>query len=95
MVANNYSKYKDIKIIGEQQKGFNFITGGNTFIGGSILLVVGSGVVYLVDRKSFSPKLLIGSAVLGGVGYLLTKIGSKGIVIGKRGYKLQYMGLGI
>ncbi len=91
-IKSSYN-YNDIKLIGEKQKGFNFVAGGNTFIGGSILLVLGSGVVYLVDRNKFSPQLLIGSAILGGAGYLLTKIGSKGIVIGKRGYRLQYMSM--
>lgn len=83
--------YKDINTIGEKPKGFNLSAGGYTLMGGSVLLILGSGVVYLADRDKFSPELLIGSAILGGVGFLLTKIGSKGIVIGKRGYRLQYM----
>lgn len=84
--------YKDIYSIGQpKNKGFNLFASGSSLIGGSILLIVGSGVVYVADRKKFSPELLIGSAVLGGVGYLLTKAGSKGIIIGKRGYSIQYI----
>ena len=60
-------------------------------MGGSALLIVGSGVSYLIDKDKFSPELLIAAVGLGGVGYLLSKVGAKGTVIGRKGYALQYM----
>lgn len=85
--------YKDIKSLGKPAKGFNVSGSGAALLGGGIVLTVASGVVYLADRKKFSPGLLIASVGLAGVGYLMTKAGSKGIVIGKRKYRLEYVKL--
>ena len=85
--------YRDIKSLGKRQKGFNVAGSGAALLGGGIVLTVASGVVYLADRKKFSPGLLIASVGLAGVGYLMTKAGSKGIVIGKRKYRLEYVKL--
>jgi hypothetical protein len=76
--------YKDIKSIGKPQKGFNLQASGSGLLGGGILLTLASGVVYLADRKKFSPELMAASAGLGLIGYFLSKTGSKGIVIGKK-----------
>jgi hypothetical protein len=85
--------YKDIASIGKKRKGFNLQASGGALLGGGILLTVASGVVYLADRSKFSPQLMIASVGLGGIGYLLTRIGRNGIVIGKHGYSLEYMNL--
>ncbi|RYG53909.1 MAG: hypothetical protein EOO01_03060 [Chitinophagaceae bacterium] len=86
----NYS-YHDILSLGKTRKGFNVSGSGYTLMGGAALLVVGSGVSYLIDKDKFSPELLLAAVGLGGVGYLMSRAGSKGIVIGKKGYSLQYM----
>lgn len=83
---------KDIAIIGPKtKKGFNLRGSGYSLFGGGILLLLGSGVVYLVDRNKFSPALAGSAAGLAFIGYLLTKTGNKGIIIGKHGYRLHYM----
>ncbi|RYG32880.1 MAG: hypothetical protein EOO01_33770 [Chitinophagaceae bacterium] len=83
--------YLDIQSLGKNRKGFNVAGSGYALMGGSALLIVASGVSYLIDKDKFSPELLLASVGLGGVGYLMSKAGSKGIVIGKKGYSLQYM----
>lgn len=83
--------YLDIHILGKERKGFNVSGSGNALVGGAILLTLASGVSYLVDKDKFSPELLLAAIGLGGVGYFMSKVGSKGIVIGKKGYYLQYM----
>lgn len=85
--------YQDIKSLGKKEKGFNVRGSGAALFGGGILLTVASGVVYLADRKKFSPALMGASAGLAGVGYLMSKAGNKGIVIGKNKYRLEYIKL--
>lgn len=82
--------YKDIKAIGRVGPKFDVTSGGATLMGGGLLLAVASGVVFLADRQKFSPGLLIGSLGLAGIGYIMTKVGGKGMVIGKK-YKLVYV----
>jgi len=83
--------YHQIKSIGKPQKGFNLKGSGAALFGGGTLLTLAGGVVYLADRNKFSPALLIASAGLAGIGYLLMKSGSKGMVIGKKNYRLEYI----
>lgn len=84
--------YKDIATMGEQRKkGFSLAASGSALMSGGILLVVASGVIYVVERDLFSWKLAAASAALAGIGYLLSKQAAKGIVIGKRGYSFEYM----
>jgi len=85
--------YSQIARIGKKQKGFNIQAGGASLLGGGILLTLGEGVVYLVDKSKFSPGLLTASAGLGAIGYLLTRVGRKGFVIGKHGYRIEYIDL--
>lgn len=82
--------YKDIKAIGRVGPKFDVSGGGATLLGGGLLLAVASGVVFLADQQKFSPGLLIGSLGLAGIGYIMTKVGGKGMVIGKK-YKLVYV----
>ncbi len=83
--------YKDILQIGKRKSGFDIRGSGVALLYGSALIALGSGVVYLTDRKRFSGELLLGGLALGAVGYILTKLGSKQIVMGKHGYKMQYV----
>jgi hypothetical protein len=84
--------YNQIGTIGkEEKKGFNVRGSGAALLGGGILLTLASGVVYLADREKFSPALLIASVGLGTIGYFLSKSGSKGIVIGKKNYRMEYI----
>jgi len=83
--------YNQIASFGKEQKGFNVRGSGAALLGGGALLTVASGVVYLVDRKKFSPALLIASAGLATIGYFMSKSGSKGIVIGKKNYRIEYI----
>lgn len=83
--------YRDILTIGSKpEKGFNLAGSGAALSGGGVLLMVASGVVYIVDKDKFSPELALGAAGLAAVGYLLSKAAGKSIVIGKRGYSLEY-----
>lgn len=83
--------YNQIAAFGRKEKtGFNTRGSGAALLGGGVVLALASGVVYLVDRKNFSAPLLIASVALGGIGYLLSKGKSSGMVVGKK-YKLVYI----
>lgn len=82
--------YKDIAAIGKTGRRFDWSGSGGALMGGGLLLTIASGVVYLADNKKFSPELLAASVGLAGVGYLLSKSGSKGMVIGKK-YSMEYI----
>jgi hypothetical protein len=84
----NYNEIKTINFPGERH--FNFSASGASLFGGGLLLVLVSGVVYLADKKDFSPVLMIAGGVLATVGYLLSKKNNDGITIGKK-YKLLYI----
>ena len=83
--------YNQVASLGPKKQRFNWSGSGSSLMGGGILLVVGSGIVYLADRDNFSPGLMGAAAVLTGVGYLLNKSGSKGIVPGNKKYALEYI----
>ncbi len=85
--------YNQIKSIGKEQKGFNVSGSGATLFGGGILLTLASAVVYLVDRDKFSPALMGASAGLALAGYLMNKAGGRGIIIGRKQYRLEYVKL--
>lgn len=86
--------YRDISTIGrKEKKGFNVQGSGGVLMGGGLLLTLASGVVYLADRDKFSPALMGASAGLAAIGYLMTRINGKGIVIGKKKYRLEYVNL--
>lgn len=84
--------YHDISIVGKYKKEhFNWTGSGAALLSGGSLLTVGSGIVYLADRKKFSAPLMIASAGLATLGYFMAKGKSSGIALGKK-YRLQYMG---
>ncbi|MEO6548255.1 MAG: hypothetical protein ABIN94_09655 [Ferruginibacter sp.] len=91
-VTTYYYKYhyNQIKAIGKTGRQFNVSASAASLMGGGMLLTVASGVVFLVDREKFSPALLIGSASLAAVGYLMAKTSGKGMIIGKK-YSLVYL----
>ena len=91
-VTTYYYKYhyNQVKAIGKTGRRFNLSASSASLLGGGILLTVASGVVYLVDRDNFSPGLMIASASLATIGYVLAKTGGKGMVIGKK-YSLVYL----
>ena len=80
----NQYHYKEIKSIDKRGRRFDWGASGATLMGGGLVLTAASGIVYLVDRKKFSPGLLAASAGLFGVGYFSSRKSGKGIVIGKK-----------
>ena len=83
--------YKEIKAIGKTTgRHFDFSGSGASLMGGGMVLMLASGIVYLADRNKFSPELLGAAAALTGIGYLLIKTSGKGKVIGKK-YSLLYV----
>jgi hypothetical protein len=86
--------YNQIKNMGQpRNKNFNVAGSGAALLGGGLLLTLASGVVYVADREKFSPALLGAAVGLATVGYFMSKSGSKGIVIGKKGYQFQYINM--
>jgi hypothetical protein len=83
--------YKDIAQIGKKSSGFNWSGSGAALLGGGILLTLASGVVYLADHDKFSPELMGAGAGLGLVGYFISRSAGRGIIIGKRKYRLEYV----
>ena len=83
--------YKQIAYFGKVNKKFNVGGSGAALMGGGTLLTLASGVVYIADRKNFSPALMLSAIGLAGLGYLMNKSARKGITVGKNHYRLQYM----
>ena len=83
--------YNQVASLGPKKQKFNWSGSGASLMGGGMLLILGSGVVYLADKNNFSPNLLGAAAALTFVGYLMNKSGSKGIVPGKRNYSFEYI----
>jgi hypothetical protein len=85
--------YNQISLLGKKpRRGFNLTGSGGSLFGGGVVLALASGVIYLADKKNFSPKLLIASVALSGFGYLLLKSSGKPVIIGKK-YTLQYVNM--
>lgn len=82
--------YNEVRSVFYEKKGFNYANSGYSLMGGSALLLVGSGIAYLADRSKFSLPLMGAAAGLGVVGYLLTRVQNTNFVIGKK-YSLHYI----
>jgi len=86
--------YRDILKIQNKRNGFNFGASGASLLGGGILLTtIGLGTWLFTkpgDQYHASPKLVIGSAILGAAGYILLKLNGSNYPIGKK-YQLQYI----
>ncbi len=86
--------YRDILYLGRiERKNFNVAGSGGALLGGGTLLTLASAVVWVVDRESFSPVLMASGAGLAGLGYLMSRAGSKPITIGKKKYRLEYLNM--
>ncbi len=83
--------YNEIYHFGQENKKFNLAGSGAALLGGGTVITLASGVVYIADNKNFSPALLAAGAGLAAAGYLMSKGSNKGITVGKRHYRLQYM----
>ena len=86
--------YHDITGFGNDSKKFDWNASGGALFGGGILLTtVGLGTWIFTKpgtRYHAGTSLIIGSAALAGIGYLLMKSGNKGTKLGKK-YKLNYI----
>ena len=87
--------YHDIDFIGHKTAGFNLAaSGGSLFGGGIVLTTFGLGTwIFTKPGTQYyaSPTLVIGGAVLGGIGYLLLK-SNNSYKLGKK-YHLEYVGI--
>ena len=89
--------YQDISYVGRKAPGFNWsATGGSLFGGGILLTTFGLGT-WLFTKPGTqyfaSPALVIGSAAMGGIGFLLLR-SKNNYLIGSK-YHLDYIGVGI
>lgn len=88
--------YKDIVSIGNNTKKFNWNASGAALFGGGVLLTTAGLVTWIFAKPNTRyyarPQLVIGAAVLGGIGYLLLKSGNKSMKLGKK-YTLRYIKL--
>jgi hypothetical protein len=82
--------YKEVGTVYNDKKGFNFSGSGASLMGGGLLIMVISGVIYLVDRSKFSLPLVGAAAGLGLIGYFLTRLQTTNYKIGKK-YQLNYI----
>jgi len=82
--------YNEIKSIAKSGTRFDIAASGGVLMGGGVLLMAGSAVVYLADNKRFSPELMAAAAVLTGIGYLLSRVDNSKVNIGKK-YTIVYV----
>ncbi len=86
--------YNDITAFGKDQNKFNWNASGGALFGGGVLLsAVGLGTWIFTKpntRYYASPALVIGSAALAGIGFLMMKSYNKGMPLGKK-YQLVYI----
>lgn len=86
--------YHEIISIGKKRKGFDLNASGATLFGGGILLTTAGLITWIFSKPKTryyaSPQLVIGSAALAVIGYILMKSGNKTMVLGKK-YTLNYI----
>ncbi|MDP4283078.1 MAG: hypothetical protein Q8891_01540 [Bacteroidota bacterium] len=86
--------YHDITGFDKMTNKFDWSASGGALFGGGVLLTtVGLGTWIFTKpntRYYASPSLVIGSAILAGIGYLMLKSSNKGRRLGKK-YMLQYI----
>jgi hypothetical protein len=86
--------YHDITGFGKTNNKFDWNASGGALFGGGILLTtVGLGTWIFAKpntRYYARPSLVIGSAVLAGIGYLMLRSHGKGMPLGKK-YQLVYL----
>lgn len=88
--------YKDVLVIYEDRKGWNWQATGAAFFGGGTLLTAAGLVTWVVTEKDSRyyarPELVGTAAALAAIGWLLMKTGAKQYHIGSK-YKLDYIQL--
>jgi hypothetical protein len=88
--------YKEITALGQNTKNFNWGASGAALFGGGALLTKAGLISWVFAKPNTryyaSPQLVIGSAALAGIGYLLLKTGNKPMKLGKK-YTLHYLKL--
>ena len=88
--------FKDIVSIDKNTNNFNWNASGGALFGGGVLLTTAGLISWIFAKPNTRyyarPQLVIGAAVLGGIGYLLLKSGHKTIKLGKK-YTLRYIKL--
>lgn len=86
--------YNDITGFGKNNNKFNWSGSGGALFGGGLLLStfgLGTWIFTKPNTRYYaSPSLVIGSAALAGIGYLIMKSGNKGMPLGKK-YTLHYI----
>lgn len=87
--------YKEIIGFGKMKiNKFDWSGSGGALLGGGLLLTtVGLGTWLFTKPNTqyyASPYLVGGTAILGGIGYLMIKSGNKGMMLGKK-YSLEYI----
>ncbi len=86
--------YHDITGFGKTNNKFDWKASGGALFGGGILLTtvgLGTWVFSKPNTRYYArPSLVIGSAALAGIGYLMLKSHNKGIPLGKK-YTLNYI----
>ena len=82
--------YRQIKTIYKRGANFNLAASGASLLGGGIVIVLASGVVYLADRNKFSAPLMYTGAGLAIAGYGLSRLNTDQLPIGKK-YTLTYL----
>ncbi len=87
---------RDIISLGKVNNHFDWIASGSALFGGGLLIAtvgLGTWAFTKPNTKYYaSPYLVGGAAVLAGIGYLLARKGSAGIIFGKK-YRLEYISL--
>lgn len=88
--------YHEIISLGKNTRNFNWSGSGATLFGGGALLTIAGLTTWIFAKPNTRyyarPSLVIGTAALTGIGYLLLKSGNRGIKIGKK-YSLHYINI--
>lgn len=86
--------YHDITSFGKSNNHFDWSASGGALLGGGVLLSafgLGTWIFAKPNTRYYaSPTLVIGSAALAGIGYLILKSGNKRMTLGRK-YALQYI----
>lgn len=87
-------RYNEITGIGKKSSGFSWRGSGAALFGGGTVLTVAGLVTWILAKPNTRyyarPELVIGAAILAGVGYLMMKSSGRQMKIGKK-YSLQYI----
>lgn len=82
--------HNEIRSVYYEKKGFSFSRSGASLMGGGLLLILGTGISYILRPGQTSLGLLGVGAGLGVIGYFLTRLQLTRYPIGKK-YRLRYV----